>query len=178
MSLNVAKEVTALQRLTVKELRARYAAAFGEETAAGNKAWLMKRIIWRLQVLAEGDLSQRARQRATELANYADLRLLPPKLPAATPAPNATASARAITAPTADNTETTSPSIQGDGCHPLPGSVITRAYKGQFLQVKVLPFGFEFRGKFYQSLSAVAKAITGQHCSGIYFFRLRKETAP
>jgi hypothetical protein len=175
MSLNVAKEVTALQRLTVKELRSRYAAAFGEETAAGNKAWLIKRIIWRLQVLAEGDLSQRARQRAAELANDADLRVLPLKLPAATPAPTAAMPAP-ITAPTADNTGT-APRIQGDG-RPLPGTIITRLYKGQTLQVTVLPHGFDFRDKVYQSLSAVAKAITGQHCSGIYFFRLRKETAP
>ena len=34
---------------------------------------------WRLQALAEGDLSERARRRAAELANDADLRLAPPK---------------------------------------------------------------------------------------------------
>lgn len=38
MHLNVGKEVAALQRLTVKELRARYAEVFGEETNAHNKA--------------------------------------------------------------------------------------------------------------------------------------------
>jgi Protein of unknown function (DUF2924) len=170
MSLNVAKEVAALQRLTNKELRARYADAFGEETASNNHAWLVKRIAWRLQALAEGDLSQRARQRAAELANDADLRVVPPELPAPTPGPTATA-------PAADNTETAPLRIQGHG-RPLPGSIITRAYKGQTLQVKVLTYGFEFDGAVYKSLSAVAKAITGQHCSGIYFFRLRKETAP
>jgi Protein of unknown function (DUF2924) len=138
---------------------------------------LVKRIAWRLQVLAEGDLSQRARQRAAELANDADLRLLPPKLPDATPVPLTSAPAAAATAPAADCSETALARIQSNGL-PIPGSVITRLYKGQSLQVKVLPFGFEFRGAVYQSLSAVAKAITGQHCSGIYFFRLRKEIAP
>jgi hypothetical protein len=34
---------------------------------------------------------------------------------------------------------------------------------------------FEFEGDVYKSLSAVAKAITGQHCNGYYFFRLGKE---
>lgn len=43
------------------------------------------------------------------------------------------------------------------------------------LQVAVLPHGFEFEGEVYKSLSAVAKAITGQHCNGYHFFRLRKE---
>ena len=79
MSLNVGKEVAALQRMTVRELRNRYAEIFGEETRAGNKAWLVKRIIWRLQSQAEGDLSERARQRAAELANDADVRMSPAK---------------------------------------------------------------------------------------------------
>jgi hypothetical protein len=39
--------------------------------------WLVKRIAWRMQALAEGDLSERARRRAAELANDADLRLSP-----------------------------------------------------------------------------------------------------
>lgn len=60
MVLNVGKEVAALQRMTVRELRIRYAALFGESTRAGNKAWLIKRIAWRLQSQAEGGLSERA----------------------------------------------------------------------------------------------------------------------
>ena len=69
MELNVHKEVAALQRQGAKQLRARYAEVFGETTAANNKVWLIRRIAWRLQALAEGDLSERARRRAEELAN-------------------------------------------------------------------------------------------------------------
>jgi hypothetical protein len=161
MYLNVGKEVAALQRMTVKELRARYADVFGENTPANNKGWLVKRIAWRLQVLAEGDLSKRARQRAAELANDADLRLSPPKAKAG---PGL-----------AERTKTTALRIKGDDRLPLPGTIITRDYKGESMQVKVLPRGFEFEGDVYKSLSAVAKAITGQHCNGYYFFRLGKE---
>src|SRR5215472_17395531 len=75
----LAQELANLGSLTVNQLRARYAALFGETTRVGNKPWLVKRIAWRLQALAEGDLSQRARQRALELAHDADLRLSPPK---------------------------------------------------------------------------------------------------
>ena len=32
--------------------------------------------------------------------------------------------------------------------------------------------GFAFEGKTYRSLSAVAKAVTGSHCSGHFFFGL------
>lgn len=162
MKLNVGKEVAALHRMTVRELRIRYAEVFGEETRAGNKPWLVKRIAWRLQSLVEGDLSERARQRAAELANDADVRLSPPKAKPATPSP-------------APRTKSATLVVPGNERLPLPGTLITRVYKGQTLQVKVLPQGFEFEGEVYKSLSAVANAITGQHCNGYYFFRLGKE---
>ena len=69
------KELAALTRLGVSELRTRYAELFGEPTRTGNKTWLVRRIAWRLQALAEGELSERARRRAEELARDADLRL-------------------------------------------------------------------------------------------------------
>src|SRR5271155_5626468 len=86
MKLNVSKEVAALRRMTTIQLRVRYAEVFGEQTTAMNKPWLLKRIAWRLQALAEGDLSERARQRAAELANDADLRTTLPKSPKPDPA--------------------------------------------------------------------------------------------
>jgi hypothetical protein len=160
MHLNVGKEVAALQRMTVNELRAKYAEVFREETPANNKGWLVKRIAWRIQALAEGDLSERARKRAHELANDADLRLSPPK-------------AKAISA--AARTKTVALRIHGDDRLPPSGTVITRPYKGETLQVRVQPNGFEFEGEVYKSLSAVAKTITGQHCNGFHFFRLGNE---
>jgi hypothetical protein len=50
--------------------------------------------------------------------------------------------------------------------------VLVRPYKGQTIQVRVLPEGFAYDGRVYRSLSAVAKAITGSLCSGYLFFRL------
>jgi hypothetical protein len=58
--LNIAKEVAAMKRMTMNELRACYAEAFGETTNANNRVWLIKRIAWRLQARAEGGLSERA----------------------------------------------------------------------------------------------------------------------
>jgi len=55
MSLNVGKEVAVLERMTVRELKERYAELFGEETPTHNRAWLFKRIAWRIQSLAEGN---------------------------------------------------------------------------------------------------------------------------
>jgi hypothetical protein len=64
---------------------------------------------------------------------------------------------------------------------PGPGGVLTRFFKGQRLEVTVLARGFAYAGTVYRSLSAVAKAITGAHCSGFLFFRLgrhKREDTP
>lgn len=161
MSLNVGKEVAAMQRMNVKELRQRYAEVFGDGTRTGNKAWLMKRIVWRLQAIAEGGLSERVRQRAEELANEADIRMTPPKAELADSKPNARTVATAVR-------------FSDDNRIPLPGTVLMREYKGQTLQVRVLENGFEYEGEVYRSLSGIAKAIPGSHTNGFLFFRLRK----
>jgi Protein of unknown function (DUF2924) len=165
VELNILNEVAALQRLTIGQLRQRFAELFGEATPASNRTWLVKRIAWRLQALAEGDLSERARRRAAELARDADLRLNPPrsKIPPAIPQ-------QPVSAPT---------SI--DPRLPPPGTILTRPYKGQQLHVQVLTEGFAYAGNVYPSLSAVAKVITGTHTNGYHFFRNalnnNKETA-
>jgi hypothetical protein len=58
-----------------------------------------------------------------------------------------------------------------DGRLPLPGTILTRWYKGQTLKVQVLRHGFEYECRVYKSLSAAARAITGSHTSGYLFFR-------
>lgn len=71
--------VLALGRLTVPELKQRYAEVFGEPTRTNHKQYLVKRIVWRMQALREGGLSERARRRAVELADDAEIRLSAPK---------------------------------------------------------------------------------------------------
>ena len=159
MEPNLTQELAALRRLAPRELRARYAEVFGEQPSTKNKGWLLKRLAWRLQSLAEGDLSQRARQRAAELANDADLRTTPPRPPRADAAPARPAAAAPPPRPPTDSRL------------PAPGTVLTRVYKGALLQVRVLQNGFEYDGLAYKSLSAVARAITGSHCNGFLFFQ-------
>ena len=60
MHPNLTQELAALARLTVGQLRLKFANVFEEQTRSSNKAWLVKRIAWRLQARAEGDLSERA----------------------------------------------------------------------------------------------------------------------
>ncbi len=159
---NLAKELATLERMTATELRDRYAEVFGEPAASGNRVWLARRVGWRLQALAEGDLSERTRAWAAELARDADLRLSPPREPAE-PA------ARPAAAPVAAVLDPRLPGV---------GTVLTRRYKGANVRVKVQPDGFEYAGDRYGSLSAVAKAVTGIHTNGFLFFRLRRTGVP
>ena len=157
MKLNVAKELEALQLMTPAELRDKYAEVFREQSRSGHKAWLIRRIIWRMQALAEGDLSERARVRALEIANDADLRVMKPR-------PSRARQATALGEPC--------PYASQDHRLPQPGSVITREYKGHLLQVLVREKGFEFEGIIYRTLTGLAKKITGTHTNGYLFFRL------
>ena len=144
--------------MTVTQLRGKYTEVFDEPSRSGNKDFLFKRVAWRVQSLAEGGLSERARRRAEELARDADLRTTLPRPPAATP--DAPARTVTRTAPTAHDRL------------PIPGTVLTRKYRGKQVEVKVLPFGFEHEGQTYRSLSAVAKVVTGSHWNGHLFFGL------
>lgn len=55
-----------------------------------------------------------------------------------------------------------------------PGTRLIRSWHGAVHQVVVLADGFEHAGRSYQSLSQIARAITGAHWSGPRFFGLGK----
>src|SRR5438034_806350 len=57
---------------------------------------------------------------------------------------------------------------------PSPGTVLTRPYRGRTIAVTVLESGFEYEGRRFDSLTAVAKAVTGSHWNGLEFFGLTK----
>ena len=149
-----------MERMTVPELRRKYEEVFQEACRSNHKVWLIRRIAWRMQANAEGDLSERAFRRALELANDADLRMKAPReQQEQEPRPSTRIVRRAIRA-------------SRDQRLPMPGSEIKREYKGRTLVVKVSDRGFEYEGEVYASLSAVARVITGSHCNGFLFFRL------
>jgi hypothetical protein len=57
---------------------------------------------------------------------------------------------------------------------PLPGTRLVREYDGVEHVVTVRPDDFEYAGRRYQSLSAIARAITGTRWNGWVFFGLRQ----
>ncbi len=57
---------------------------------------------------------------------------------------------------------------------PIVGTKLIREWQGVLNEVTALADGFEWQGRRYQSLSAVARAITGTRWNGPLFFGLRK----
>jgi hypothetical protein len=55
------------------------------------------------------------------------------------------------------------------------GSVFVREHKGALHEVMVVPDGFCWRGETYDSLSTIAKKITGVSWNGPRFFGLRSK---
>jgi hypothetical protein len=149
----IAVKVRELQELRVGELRAKYAELFGEETGSHNKPQLIKRIAYRIQELAEGTLSERARRRAKELADEAHVRARVP--------------AGALEG--VDETPPAKP--KRDARLPAPGTVLVREFDGKRHEVKILDDGFLYAGTRYRSLSAVARVITGTPWNGFRFFQ-------
>jgi len=162
MKKETIEAVQQLHTMTVGELKRKYAEVFGEATRSYNKDYLRKKIAWRLQSLDEGGLIERAKNRAEELAEDADIRLRPPK----------SAPVKTGTAITEPVTFQTTP--RKDGLH--PGVILKRVYKNQTLLVTVTEEGFLFNGSTYRSLSAIAKEVTGSMWNGKLFFGLTKHS--
>lgn len=58
---------------------------------------------------------------------------------------------------------------------PIAGTLLIREWQGVEHSVTVLRDGFEWQGRPYKSLSAVARAITGTRWNGLIFFALKNQ---
>ena len=135
----VIRSIEELGSLKIPVLKKQYRELFGEESKSSNKQFLFRRIAWRLQANAEGDLSDRARRRAADIADDRDLRVRAPKEFVA-------------------RTGSGSPDIDRRGPPkdyrlPGPGTLLTRRLGDRQIVVKVLAEGFEYETRHYRSLS-------------------------
>jgi hypothetical protein len=166
----VLREIESLRRASMADLRKKYQEVFQEDTRCHHREHLFRRIAWRLQALVEGDLSERARGRAQQIAQDGDLRINAP---------------RDFFTVDSERVHTTAGrnGREPDRRLPLPGALLTRKWKGRTVLVEVLAKGFRYENRQYSSLSAIAVAITGTRWNGLAFFgltrpvRRRKEQA-
>jgi hypothetical protein len=143
------RDIDSLRHQTVGQLRVKYLEVFRQESRSNNQKFLVRRLAWRLQANAEGGLSERARQRAMEVAEEADLRIRAPQ-----------SFLREL--------------AQGNRDPRLPavGTCLMRQFQGRTVSVEVLEKGFRYQEHVYRSLSAVARHVTGVQWNGFAFFDL------
>jgi hypothetical protein len=158
-------EVENLRRAGVTSLQKRYRELFQQETKSRHREHLFRKIVWRLQALAEGELSERARARAREIANDADLRVVAPK------------SFFSVGGEPVAIIPGNQSKKQHDQRLPMAGTVLRRRWKGRTILVEVLAKGFQYENRQYPSLSNIAFEITGTRWNGFAFFGLMRKAA-
>jgi hypothetical protein len=158
MDKTIIRSIEELASSKIPALKKRYRELFGEESKSSNKQFLFRRIAFRLQANAEGDLSERARRRIADIADDRDLRVRAPKEFVARPE---------CDSPLIDRTRPPK-----DYRLPGPGTLLTRRLGDRQIVVKVLNDGFEYESRRYRSLSAIAREVTGTRWNGLLFFGL------
>jgi len=129
MPTDIETELDALHGMTTGELADLYRELHGQPCRTRHRAYLIRKNAWRIQANAEGDLSERARKRAAELADDADVRVMAPKTLICPPQPpDGPTVTRAVT-----------PAHPSDPRLPAPGSAIVRQYKGKQKRKGITP---------------------------------------
>jgi Protein of unknown function (DUF2924). len=148
------EEIKSLKTLTAEELSEKYKMLFGSDKApALKKDLLIREIAYKLQ---SGDSAS-----AKDFRAYA----------------NTINPLGKLIEKTKNNSLKKSEKLQKDKNYrnlrlPLPGTLITKEYRGKKIQIKVLEAGFEYNNKIYKSLSKIANEISGSHINGYKFFKL------
>ena len=157
-------QIAELPKMNASQLQAVHQQLFGAEHRIANCQHLRRKIAWQLQARKEGGLPESVRQYAIAIARGAALRLRITE----------NASRRQAGIPL-EQTTTTMVIQTRDARLPMPGSLIVKKYKAETIVVKVLNEGFEYDGRRFASLSAIAGEITGTRWNGFAFFGLEKE---
>ena len=161
MVVQIEKELDRLEKMTVPELRRRHQELFGNFPRSNHRQFLLRQMAWKIQATREGGLPEDVRQYAIAIARNCPLRMRVA----------ANVSRRAAGVPL-DNAITTKLTSKHDSRLPLAGSLVIKEFKGVTHVVKVLDETFEYDGRRFGSLSAIAQEISGTKWNGYKFFGL------
>ena len=152
MKSSVLAQLADLERLSHASLKQRWRKLFGNDPPAYGRQFLRRRLAYRIQERAFGGLSEDARTQMEAL------------VPGVESQENQSAPSRAKQRKTRS------------GLAP-PGTRLIREFREKRYEVVVGEKGFEFEGRRYRSLSAIAREITGTQWNGPAFFGLREKSA-
>jgi hypothetical protein len=153
-----------LRRMSIAHLQALHRELFGDESPVSNAGHLRRKLAWHLQARKHGGLPESARQHALVIARDSELRVRI--------GDNVARRRKGIPL---DRAATTAIAPDHDARLPLPGSLLMKDFKNRTIVVRVLDNGFEYDGRRFSSLSAIAHEITGTKWNGYLFFGIAKE---
>lgn len=136
-------QVAALPEKSTAELKQLWRELYDREPPPYNRPFLVKRLAYRIQELAYGGGLSERAEAKLKALVEEEDRRVKGKLPAR----------------------------KGD--RPISGTRLIREWQGVEHIATVLDDGFEYQGRPYKSLSAIARAITGTRWSGPLFWGLR-----
>jgi hypothetical protein len=144
MKASLLSQVAEISNLDLAGLRARWRELVGTDPPAYSRVFLAKRLACRLQELAFGGVSEDTQVRMRAALGDDGM----------------------------DGDGRTDHRRSRNG--PVAGTRLVREWNGQRCEVTVVQGGYEYEGRRYQSLSSIARAITGTRWNGPAFFGLRK----
>ena len=145
MEKTVLQQLTELEGMAYPALKERWRSLYGTDPPAYKREHMVRRLAYRVQELAYGGLADDTKAELERIAEEDERQRQGARARRRKP----------------------------KGTHPTPGTRLVREWNGQRHEVTATEGGFEYSGRRYKSLSAIAKAITGAHWSGPQFFGLR-----
>ena len=143
----VLARLAALNAATAPELKAQWRDLFDSEPPPFNRRYLESRLAYRIQELAYGGLKPETIRRLERLGEELD------------------------------GGDRKKRNLRADRDRPITGTRLLREWQGIEQVVTVTADGFEWQGRPYKSLSAIARAITGTRWNGWVFFGLKNHRA-
>src|SRR6056297_2194615 len=135
--------LAALKTATTPDLKKQWRDLFDSEPPPFNRRYLESRLAYRIQELVYGGLKPETIRRLERLGEELD------------------------------GGDQRKRSIRADRDRPITGTRLLREWQGVEQIVTVTADGFEWQGRPYKSLSAIARAITGTRWNGWVFFGLK-----
>ncbi len=154
MAETTLSKIMELKEKSLGDLKAKYEELFdGKKAPSNNKVYLWRKIAYRMQELEYGSVPAETQGKIQELITKYD------------PVNN-----KSLRPDNASDNQIKKTRLSRDKRLPIPGTIVTKEYKGVILQVKILERGCEYNSKVYKSLTAIAKEVTGAHWNGYLFF--------
>jgi len=143
---SVLRQLATLQTMTLEQLREKWLDLYGNEPPRYKKQFLIKRLAYRIQELFYGGLSETAKTRLRQIAQDDPVATVERKV---------------------SEERKSNENI-------LSGTRFVRVWNDRRYEVTARENCFEYDGRVFRSLSAVAREITGTRWNGKVFFGLKK----